>query len=151
MPTCRLCTSRSATLSGVWAKTVAQKKTETGRMKQKVTTDAKNRHSRFKQPTSVSFCSLPNGSQPVRLFLQRPDCGVVFIGGVMENDSLGLRRRKTDFDPRIWFLRIHDHGLIWLHIHDLVIDLFYGFQGKFLVFSHVELPTSAPSVDESGH
>ena len=51
----------------------------------------------------------------------------------MESNSHRLRRRKTDLDPRIWFLRIHDHGLVWLHIHDLVIDLFYGFQGKFSV------------------
>ena len=43
----------------------------------------------------------------------------------------GLRRRKTDLDPRIWFLRIHDYGFVKLHIHELVIDLFYGFQGKF--------------------
>jgi hypothetical protein len=41
-------------------------------------------------------------------------------------------RRKTDLDPRIWFLRVHDYGLGWLHIHELVIDLFHGFQGKFL-------------------
>jgi hypothetical protein len=41
-------------------------------------------------------------------------------------------RRKTDLDPRIWFLRVHDYGLGWLHIHELVIDLFYGVQGKFL-------------------
>jgi hypothetical protein len=43
-----------------------------------------------------------------------------------------LRRHKTDLDPRIWFLRVHDYGLGWLHIHELVIDLFHGFQGKFL-------------------
>jgi hypothetical protein len=60
-------------------------------------------------------------------------------------------RSETDLDPRIWFLRIHDYGLVWLHIHELVIDLFYGFQGKFLVFSHFELPAPAPGINESGH
>jgi hypothetical protein len=29
-------------------------------------------------------------------------------------------------------LRIHDYGLGRLHIHELVLDLFHGFQGKFL-------------------
>src|SRR6266480_7193351 len=62
-----------------------------------------------------------------------------------------LRRRKTDLDPRIWFLRIHDHGLVWLHINELVIDLFYGFQGKFLIFSHFEFPATTPRINESGH
>jgi hypothetical protein len=52
----------------------------------------------------------------------------------MENDFHRLRRRKTDLALRIWFLRIHDHGLVRLHIYELVIDLFYGFQGKFLIF-----------------
>jgi hypothetical protein len=56
---------------------------------------------------------------------------VIFIGGVMESDFHRLRRRKTDLALRIWFLRIHDHGLGRLHIYELVIDLFYGFQGKF--------------------
>jgi hypothetical protein len=69
----------------------------------------------------------------------------------MESDFHRLRRRKTDLDPRIWFLRIHDHGLVWLHIYELVIDLFYGFQGKFLVFSHFEFPAATPCIDESGH
>jgi hypothetical protein len=49
----------------------------------------------------------------------------------MESDFHRLRRRKTDLVLRICFLRIHDHGLVRLHIHELVIDLFYGFQGKF--------------------
>jgi hypothetical protein len=50
----------------------------------------------------------------------------------MESDFHGkLRRRKTDLDPRIWSLRIHDYDFVRLHIHELVIDLFYGFQGKF--------------------
>jgi hypothetical protein len=49
---------------------------------------------------------------------------------VVKADAI-LRRRKTDLDPRIWFLRVPDHGLVWLHIQELVIDLFYGFQGKF--------------------
>jgi hypothetical protein len=49
----------------------------------------------------------------------------------MESDFHRLRRRKTDLALRIWFLRIHDHGLGRLHIYELVIDLFYGFQGKF--------------------
>ena len=69
----------------------------------------------------------------------------------MESDFHRLGRRKTDLDPRIWLLRIHDHGLVWLHIYELVIDLFYGFQGKFLVFSSFELPASAPGINESGH
>src|SRR4029453_6802781 len=70
----------------------------------------------------------------------------------MESEfSWWLRRRKTDLDPRIWFLRIHDYGLVWLHIYELVIDLFYGFQGKFLIFSHFKLPASAPCINESGH
>src|SRR5438094_2933647 len=58
---------------------------------------------------------------------------------------------KTDLDARIWFLRIHDYGFIWLHINQLVIDLFYGFQGKFLIFSHFKLPAPAPGINESGH
>ena len=69
----------------------------------------------------------------------------------MESDFHRLRWRKTDLDPRIWFLRIHDYGLVRLHIHELVIDLFYGFQGKFLVFSHFEFPAAAPGINESGH
>jgi hypothetical protein len=56
----------------------------------------------------------------------------------MESDFHRLRRLKTDLDPRIWFLRIHDYGLVRLHIYELVIDLFYGFQGKFLIFFGVE-------------
>jgi hypothetical protein len=45
-----------------------------------------------------------------------------------------LRSGKTDLDRLIWFLRIHNHGLGRLHIHELVLDFFYGFQGKFLGF-----------------
>src|SRR5207244_10294585 len=44
-----------------------------------------------------------------------------------------------------------DYGFVRLHIQELVIDLFYGFQGKFLIFSHFELPAPAPGIDESGH
>jgi len=62
----------------------------------------------------------------------------------MESDFHRLRWRKTDLDPRIWFLRVHDYGLGCLHIHELVIDLFYGFQGKFLIFSEVERVCLAP-------
>jgi hypothetical protein len=43
---------------------------------------------------------------------------------------------QTDLDPRIWFLRVPDHGLVWLHIHELVVDLFYGIQGKFSGDNH---------------
>src|SRR5437867_898552 len=61
-----------------------------------------------------------------------------------------LWRGKTDLDRRIWLLRIHDYGLGRLHIHELVLDLFYGLQGKFLIFSHFEFPTSAPGIKERG-
>jgi hypothetical protein len=47
---------------------------------------------------------------------------------------VNLWRGKTDLDWYIWFLRIHDYGFGRLHIHELVLDLFYGFQGKFLRF-----------------
>jgi hypothetical protein len=47
-------------------------------------------------------------------------------------------------------LRIHDYGLGRLQIHELVLDLFYGLQGKFLIFSHFEFPTSAPGINERG-
>jgi hypothetical protein len=29
-------------------------------------------------------------------------------------------------------LRVHDHGPRWLHIEALLLDPFYGVQGKFL-------------------
>ena len=41
---------------------------------------------------------------------------------------------KTDLDRRIWLLRIHDYGLVWLHIHELVFDLLHRLQEKFLRF-----------------
>jgi hypothetical protein len=43
-----------------------------------------------------------------------------------------VKAAQNRSDPRIWFLRIYDYGFGWLHIHELVNDLFYGFQGKFL-------------------
>jgi len=45
---------------------------------------------------------------------------------------VNLWRSKTDLDWFIWFLRIHDHGLGRLHIHELLLDLFHALQGKFL-------------------
>src|SRR5882724_4031628 len=61
------------------------------------------------------------------------------------------RRSEADLDRCIWLLRIHDHVLRRLHIHELVFDLFYWFQRKFLIFSHVELQASAPIINEGGH
>ena len=45
-----------------------------------------------------------------------------------------LWRGKTDLDRLIWLLSIDDHGLVWLHIYELLPDFFYGVQGKFLNF-----------------
>jgi len=39
---------------------------------------------------------------------------------------------KADLDPRIWILRVHDYGVGRLHIQALLLDPFYGVQGKFL-------------------
>src|SRR6266516_1468367 len=47
-----------------------------------------------------------------------------------------LWRGKTDLDRLIWLLSIDDHGLVWLHIYELIFDLLDRFQGKFLIFSH---------------
>jgi len=59
-------------------------------------------------------------------------------------------RGKTDLDWFIWFLRIHDYGLGRLHIHELVLDLFYGFQGKFLRFFGFNRPASARGYGVAG-
>jgi len=45
-----------------------------------------------------------------------------------------LRRSEADLDRRIWWLRIHDHGVVRLHIHELVFDLPDRLQAKFLRF-----------------
>jgi len=31
-------------------------------------------------------------------------------------------------------LRIHDYGIVRLHIHEFLLDLFHALQGKFLGF-----------------
>ncbi len=62
-----------------------------------------------------------------------------------------LGRGKTDLDRRVWLLSVHDYGLRWLHLHELVFDLFYGLQGKFLIFSHFEFAPPSPGIDERGH
>src|SRR5437899_169140 len=62
-----------------------------------------------------------------------------------------LRRGETDLDWRIWLLRIHDYRLGRLHIHEFVFDVFYGLQGKFLVFSYFKFLTPAPGINEAGH
>jgi hypothetical protein len=46
--------------------------------------------------------------------------------------SWWLRRRKTDLDPRIWFLRIHDYGFVRLDIYELVVDVLASVQAKIL-------------------
>jgi hypothetical protein len=46
-------------------------------------------------------------------------------------------RRKTDLDPRIWFLRIHDYGLVWLHIYELVVDVLASVQAKILTIVRI--------------
>jgi len=58
--------------------------------------------------------------------------------------------RQTDLDWFIWFLRIHDYGLGRLHIYELVLDLFYGFQGKFLRFFGFNRPASARGYGVAG-
>ena len=58
---------------------------------------------------------------------------------------------EADLDRRIGLLRIHDYGLVRLHIHEPVFDLLVRFQGKFLVLSHFEFPMPAPGINERGH
>ncbi len=69
-------------------------------------------------------------------------CGFFFI-------SI-LRSGKTDLDCYIWFLHIYDYGFGRLHIHELVLDLFYGFQGKFLRFFGFNRPASARGYGVAG-
>src|ERR1043166_594959 len=68
--------------------------------------------------------------------------------------NLNLNRSRSgeaDLDRRAWLLRIHNHSLIRLHIHELVFNFLVWFQGKFLVLSHFKFPTSAPGIDERRH
>ena len=62
-----------------------------------------------------------------------------------------LWRGKTDLDRLIWLLSIDDHGLVWLHIYELIFDLLDRFQGKFLIFSHFKFMPPAPSIDHGGN
>jgi hypothetical protein len=66
----------------------------------------------------------PEQKQPFVNFVSF--CLIVFISN--------SRSGKTDLDRLIWFLRIHNHGLGRLHIHELLLDLFHALQGKFLGF-----------------
>src|SRR5437899_11729186 len=62
-----------------------------------------------------------------------------------------LWRDKADLDRLIWLLSIDDHGLVWLHIYELLPDFFYGVQGKFLIFFLLTLCPQRVRIKTANH
>jgi len=54
---------------------------------------------------------------------------------------------EADRDRRIGLLHIHDHGVVRLHIHELVFDLPDRVQAKFLRFFGANHETTTDDMD----
>jgi len=54
---------------------------------------------------------------------------------------------EADRDRRIGLLHIHDHGVVRLHIYELVFDLLVRVQAKFLRFFGANHETTTDDMD----
>ena len=65
--------------------------------------------------------------------------------------NLLLGRSEADLNLRARVLRVYDHGLVGVHVDELVCPVaFSGCERKFLVFAHLKFLPATPGVNERG-